>query len=141
VRAALVVLCVQKNLQRMGIELPGDDPMVDNFCTRRVAALLNLPAPAARSTAARSLAVAGTVQLHLTGPGGGDWYVVADDGRVTRHDGRAERPDATVTIAVEDWAAIRRGEMNPFNAWTSGKLKVAGDHALYQQLADAIAKA
>jgi len=141
VRAAVVILRVQKNLQRMGIALPGDDPMVDNFCTRRVAALLNLPAPAARPAGTPSPALAGTVQLHLTGPGGGDWYVVADDGRVTRHDGRAERPDATVTIAVEDWAAIRRGEMNPFNAWTSGKLKVAGDHALYQQLADAIAKA
>ena len=141
VRAALVVLRVQKNLQRMGIELPGDDPMVDNFCTRRVAALLNLPAPAARPAGAHSAVVTGTVQLRLTGPGGGDWYVVADDGRVTRHDGRTERPDATVTIAAADWAAIRRGDMNPFNAWTSGKLKVAGDHALYQQLADAIAKA
>jgi putative sterol carrier protein len=60
---------------------------------------------------------------------------------VARHDGRAEHADATVTIAAEDWAAIRRGEMNPFNAWTTGKLKVAGDHALYQQLADVIAKA
>jgi len=140
VRAALVVLRVQKNLQRVGIELPGDDPMVDNFCTRRVAALLNLPAAVTPQAGARSPAIAGTVQLQLTGSGGGDWYVVVDDGRVTRHDGRAERPDATVTIAAEDWAAIRRGEMNLFNAWTSGKLKVAGDHALYQQLADVIAK-
>ena len=54
--------------------------------------------------------------------------------------GRPTRPDATVTIAAEDWAAIRRGEIKPFNAWTSGKLKVAGDHALYQQLADIIAR-
>jgi aminoglycoside phosphotransferase (APT) family kinase protein/putative sterol carrier protein len=141
VRAAVVILRVQKNLQRMGIALPGDDPMVDNFCTPRVAALLNLPAPAARPAGTPSPTVAGTVQLQLTGAGGADWYVVADGGRVTRHDGRVERPDATVTIAAEDWAAIRRGEMNPFNAWTTGKLKVAGDHALYQQLADVIAKA
>ncbi len=43
-------------------------------------------------------------------------------------------------VTAEDWAAIQRGELKPFNAWTSGKLKVSGDHALYQQLADVIAR-
>ena len=42
---------------------------------------------------------------------------------------------------AEDWAAIQRGETNPFNAWTGGQLKVAGDAALFQQLADAIVRA
>jgi aminoglycoside phosphotransferase (APT) family kinase protein/putative sterol carrier protein len=141
VRAALTVLRVQKNLLKMGIELPGEDPIVDNFCTQRIASLLNLPMPtASRNAAARSEEVSGIVQLRLTGPGGRDWYVVADKGQTIRHEGQADRPDATITIAAEDWAAIQRGEIKPFNAWTSGKLKVAGNHALYQQLADVIAR-
>jgi aminoglycoside phosphotransferase (APT) family kinase protein/putative sterol carrier protein len=140
-RAALVVLRVQKSLQHMGIELPGEDPILDNLCTRRLAALLHLPAPGASTQEiARTEEVSGTIQLHLTGPGGGDWHVVADNGRATRHDGQARSPDATLTISAADWAAIQRGEMNSFNAWTSGKLKVAGNHTLYQQLADRIAK-
>lgn len=139
-RAALVVLRVQKNLLKMGIELPGEDPIVDNFCTRRVAALLDLPPPAASRRSPVSGTASGTLQLHLTGPGGGDWYVVARNAHVTRHEGRAQHPDAVLTISARDWAAIQRGDINQFNAWTGGKLKVAGDHALYQQLADVIAK-
>lgn len=141
-RAGIVILKVQKNLQKMGVELPGEDPVLDNFCTRRLADLLNLPAPLLSKTEVTAKEeVSGTVQLRLTGSGGGDWYIVSDRGRATRHCGRAENPDATVLISAEDWAAIQRGEMNPFNAWTSGKLKVTGDSAVYQQLADTIAKA
>ena len=140
-RAALVVLRVQKNLQKMGIALPGEDPIRDNFCTRRLAALLDLPAPSAATKGiAGKAAVSGILQVHLTGPGGDDWYVIVENGRTTRHHGTAARPDAAVTVSADDWAAIQRGETNPFNAWTSGRLTVAGDHALYQQLADVIAR-
>lgn len=141
-RTAAVVLRVQKNLQRMGIELPGEDPILDNFCTRRLAELLGLPAPGAPgSVKPRPVRASGTVQFHIAGPGGGDWYAVAGEEGITRCEGRAENPEATVSVAAEDWAAIRRGEINRFNAWTEGKLRVTGDSDLYQQLADAIAKA
>jgi putative sterol carrier protein len=46
-----------------------------------------------------------------------------------------------VTVLANDWSAIQSGELNPFNAWTAGKLKVSGNHTLYQQVADLIAKA
>jgi putative sterol carrier protein len=141
-RVGTIVLRVQKNLQRMGVALPGEDPILDNFCTRRLADLLDLPAPGASKTEIIGKeALSGTVQLHLTGPDGRDWYVVADRGRATRHEGRAENPDATVTVLAEDWAAIQRGDMNPFTAWTSGRLQITGDDLLYRQLADIIAKA
>ena len=140
-RAAVVILRVQKNLQKMGIELPGDDPILDNFCTRRLADLLGLPPPgASRLGVLREEDISGTVQVHLTGRGGGDWYVVAHQGRASRREGTVDSPDATVTIAAADWAAIQRGELNPFNAWTMGKLKVAGDTVLYQHLADVITR-
>jgi aminoglycoside phosphotransferase (APT) family kinase protein/putative sterol carrier protein len=141
-RAGVVILRVQKNLERMGIELPGEDPILDNMCTRLVAELLELPAPGVGG--AMSLTredVSGTIQLHLTGPGGGDWTVASRGGTISRRAGAAADPDATVTIRAEDWAAIQRGETNPFNAWTGGRLKVTGDGALFQQLADAIVRA
>ena len=45
-----------------------------------------------------------------------------------------------MTVTAELWAAIQSGEMTPFNAWTAGKLTVAGDHTLYQRVAAAMAK-
>jgi putative sterol carrier protein len=138
-RAGVVILRVQKNLQKLGVELPGEDPILDNLCTRRLADLLGLPPPGT-SRVVPSRSVSGTVQLSLTGPGGGDWVVVSEAGRTTRRAGRAEAPDATVVVPAADWAAIRRGEVNPFNAWTSGRLRVTGDATLYQQLAAAIAR-
>jgi aminoglycoside phosphotransferase (APT) family kinase protein len=141
-RTALVVLRVQKKLQRMGVEIPGEDPILDNFCTRRLAALLDLPSPSAATAPIRSDgAVSGTVQLRLIGPQGGDWHVVSAEGRLARHAGAATHPDAVVEIDAEDWSAILGGEMNPFHAWTAGKLKVRGDSSLFQQLADAIVRA
>ena len=101
----------------MGIALPGEDPIRDNFCTRRLAALFDLRAPGAATTGITGKeAVSGTLQVHLTGPGGSDWYVIVENGRTTRHHGTAARPDAAVTVSADDWAAIQRGEINPFNA-------------------------
>jgi len=67
--------------------------------------------------------------------------VVSTGGQLTRHAGAAPHADAVVEIDAEDWSAILGGEMNPFHAWTAGKLKVTGDSALFQQLADAIVRA
>jgi aminoglycoside phosphotransferase (APT) family kinase protein len=140
-RAALVVLRVQKNLQKMGVEIPGEDPILDNFCTRRLAKMLDLPPPSAwRPEGRAGQEASGTVQLHVNGPGGGDWYFVWEGGRVTRHAGVAEGAGATVRVRAEDWAAIQSGEINPFNAWTTGKLTVAGNHALYQRVSVAMAR-
>ena len=140
-RAGVVILRVQKNLERMGVELPGEDPMLDNMCTRRVAELLDLPAP---GTSGAGLPLredaSGTIHLHLAGPGGGDWTVEAQGGTISRSAGAPADPDATVSAGAEDWNAILRGESNPFNAWTGGRLEVTGEAALFQQVADAIVR-
>lgn len=74
-----------------------------------------------------------TVQLHLTGPGGRDWYLVADHGKGTRYEGTTDNPDVTVTVSAEDWAAIQSGEMTRSTAWMGGKLNIEGNQALYRQ--------
>ena len=127
--------------RKTGIDLPGDDPIVDNFCTQRLADLLGLPAPgASKKKALKDEDLSGTVQFHITGSKEEKWYIVVDKGDAVRHEGLADKPDVSITVTAEDWDAIVSGEINRFNAWTSGKMSITGDSKLYQQLADTIAK-
>jgi len=140
-RAGIVMLKVLKNFKKLGVAMNQDDAESNNPCTQRLAALLGLPAPGAptrQTTRVEDVTV--TVQFHLTGPGGCDWYAVCEKGAATRHDGKAENPNCTLTVSASDWAAIQRGELDRFNAWTGGKLKIDGDMTLMLQLEEAISK-
>jgi putative sterol carrier protein len=48
--------------------------------------------------------------------------------------GMAEKADATLTMASEDFVALTKGQLNPMNAFMSGKIKVAGDMGLVMKL-------
>jgi putative sterol carrier protein len=125
----------------MGIDLPGDDPIVDNFCTRRLADLLGLPAPgSSKKTVSKDDDLSATVQFYITGPEGEKWYLVVSKGEAVRHGGTSDNPDVSITVTDRDWADIVSGKINRFNAWTSGKMNISGDSNLYQKLADTIAK-
>jgi len=140
-RAGVVILSVFKNFNKMGVALPAEDIELNNPCTQRLAELLNLPAPGeAKRETTRIEDVTVSVQFHLTGPGGSDWYLVSDRGKGTRSEGTAENPDATLTVSAEDWDAIQKGELDRLHAWTSGKLKIEGDMTLLLQLEDMISK-
>jgi aminoglycoside phosphotransferase (APT) family kinase protein/putative sterol carrier protein len=140
-RAGVVILKVLKNFKKLGVALPQDDAELNNPCTQRIAALLDLPAPGAparQTTRVEEVTVA--VQFHLTGPGGCDWYAMCRKGTATRHEGTVENPNCTLTVSAADWVAIQSGELDRFNAWTSGKLKIDGDMTLMLQLEDAISR-
>jgi aminoglycoside phosphotransferase (APT) family kinase protein/putative sterol carrier protein len=140
-RFGVILLKVYKNFKKLGVALPGEDVELNNPCTQRLASLLNLPAPGApkrETTKVEEVRV--TVQFHLTGPGGSDWYLVSDRGKGMRHEGTVENPNATLTVSVEDWTAIQKGELDRLHAWTSGKLKIEGDMTLLLQLEDIISK-
>ena len=122
-----------KNFRKLGTMPP--EAETNNYCTQRLAELLNLPAPGAQlrqTTNIEDMAV--TMQIHLTGPGGSDWYLVSDKGQVSRHEGTIDNPTIKVTISAKDWAAIQRGDMKRIHAWTSGKFKVEGDMNLFSRL-------
>jgi hypothetical protein len=140
-RYGVITMRLARLLREANIPVAGPDMETNNVCTQRLAALLDLPAPGA---AARPItpvdAVTARIQFHLTGPGGSDWYVVADRGRPTRHPGIVERPDATLTVSAADWAAIQSGELNRAQAFLGGRLRVEGDVMLLLQLEDAIAR-
>jgi len=140
-RLGIVTLKVQKNLRKFGAAIPSDDIDTNNVYTQRLASLLDLPAPGPPLRGVtRVEEVTVTVQLHLTGPGGGDWYAVCDRGKATRHQGTVKEPNCTLTVAAEDWTAIQRGEMDRMRAWMEGRLKIDGDMTLLLQLENTISK-
>jgi len=140
-RAGVVMLKVFKNFKKLGVALPQEDIELNNVCTQKLAALLGLPSPGepARETV-RVEEVTVTVQFHLTGPGGSDWYAVCEKGAAVRYEGTAQNPQCSLTVSADDWAAIQRGELDRFNAWTTGKLKIDGDMTLLLQLEETISK-
>ncbi len=81
--------------------------------------------------------VRAVVQFHITGPGGGDWVVRVDQGRLTVESGASQEPaDLTVTVSAEHYWALLRGEMDPLAAYMRGRLRIAGDLKLAYRLQD-----
>src|SRR4029077_270713 len=106
----------------------------------------DLPSPGGTRAAVRVGDVTARVQFHLSGPGGGSWYLACRDGEATRHDGTAAGPDVhlhaapaaaadvPVHAAAADWHAIQSGDLDRVQAFLGGKLRVEGDLSLLMQL-------
>jgi putative sterol carrier protein len=71
-----------------------------------------------------------TIQLELTGENGGDWVIKIANGAMTVNEGRTQSPNLTLTMAVNDYVALSRGEANPMNLFIAGKIKLQGDMTL-----------
>ena len=78
-----------------------------------------------------------TIQLSITGEGGGEHTLVIHDQTLTISDGQAENPDLTVTCDFDNWLKMNLGEANPMVLMMSGKMKVKGSVPMamkFQQL-------
>lgn len=75
-----------------------------------------------------------TYQFHLSGEGGGDWYVRVTDGQPEIVEGTANAPSVTLRASADDWMRIVSGELSGEQAFLSGKLKVEGDMTLAMKL-------
>ncbi|MCK6623959.1 MAG: SCP2 sterol-binding domain-containing protein [Anaerolineae bacterium] len=71
-----------------------------------------------------------SIQLELTGDGGGDWVIKIANRTVTVKPGRSDAPNLTLTMAASDYVAISYGEANPVNLFMAGKIKLQGDMTL-----------
>lgn len=61
-------------------------------------------------------------------------YQVLEDGELSVFEGRTDDPDLTVQISDDDLVALFRGQLNAMSAFMAGKIKVAGDMMLAQQI-------
>ncbi len=66
-------------------------------------------------------------QFNISGKGGGNWYCIIKDGACTIDSGTHEKPICTINMADLDFLAMMGGKLPPMQAFTSGKLKIAGD--------------
>jgi len=71
-----------------------------------------------------------TLQWNITGEEAGVYALKVANGTCELIKGGVEKPDMTLTVADKDWLAIASGQLNPMNAFTSGKLKLTGDMML-----------
>jgi putative sterol carrier protein len=71
-----------------------------------------------------------TIQLELTGEGGGDWILKVANGAITASSGHDTAPNLTLTMAASDYAALSHGEADPMNLFMAGKIKLQGDMTL-----------
>ncbi len=72
----------------------------------------------------------GLIKVVLTGGPGGDWSL----GFKLGPGPIPEPPTTTVTIASADADAMERGELDPMQAFMSGKIQIAGDMTLLMQM-------
>ena len=134
IRLGLPLVKLYGNLREMGVTLLADDAELNNPMTQRIASLLNLPAPGKKAEVIKVEDIKATLQFHHPGTDGRDWYAVFDHGRITTKEGKAADAEMTLTMSVQDWEAIQRGELGRSDATLTGRLKIEGDIDLSQEL-------
>lgn len=68
-----------------------------------------------------------SLQFKITGKGGGKWYIVIKDQKITVKEGTGPSPTASLEANASDYLKIANGEMSKVWAFIRGKLKVGGD--------------
>lgn len=80
----------------------------------------------ARFTPSKAEGVDETVQMNLSGEGGGHYLIHVHDGQVDVTEGTAEDPTLTLDAPAEVWLSVENGQTNPMMAMMSGKVKLRG---------------
>ncbi|HVU70180.1 MAG TPA: SCP2 sterol-binding domain-containing protein [Ktedonobacteraceae bacterium] len=75
-----------------------------------------------------------TLQWNITGEEAGVYALKIANGTCELIPGGVEKPDLTITVSDKDWLAIAERQLNPMTAFTSGKLKLAGDMMLAMKI-------
>ena len=74
------------------------------------------------------------IQFDLSGENGGQYWLKIANGTAEGGEGQIEKPNMTLRASAEDWLAVTKGELNPMQAFMSGRLKVQGDMSLALKL-------
>jgi putative sterol carrier protein len=75
-----------------------------------------------------------TIQLNLSGEGGGDWYLNIKGMQLRIVKGIDEDSDAEITTSTSDLLAILSGSLDPLKAFFAGKIVISGDQSAVVKL-------
>ncbi|MCY4147461.1 MAG: SCP2 sterol-binding domain-containing protein [Chloroflexi bacterium] len=75
-----------------------------------------------------------TIAFNLAGDNGGLFWIKIADGAAEAGAGSIASADMTVNASADDWFAVASGELNPLQAFMTGKLKIQGDMGLAMKM-------
>ncbi len=75
-------------------------------------------------------------QFKISGPNGGNWWLIVNDGKMRLERGTIEAPDVTISASDRDWVLLSQGNLNGAIAYLTGRLGVKGDSDLAHKLDD-----
>ena len=75
-------------------------------------------------------------QFKISGPNGGNWWLIVNDGKMKLERGVIDAPDVTISANDRDWVLLSQGSLNGAIAFLTGRLGVKGDSDLAHKLDD-----
>ena len=75
-----------------------------------------------------------TIQWNISGDEAGKWAFKIANQTCELITGGVEKPDLTMMMSDKDWLAIAEGQLDPMNAFMTGKVKTAGDMMLAMRI-------
>jgi putative sterol carrier protein len=75
-----------------------------------------------------------TIQWNISGEDAGKWAITIVNQTCEVITGGVEKPDLTLSMTDKDWLAIADGKLNAIQAFTTGKVKAAGDLSLAMRI-------
>jgi putative sterol carrier protein len=73
-------------------------------------------------------------QWELSGPNGGDWWLIVNNGTYKTGRGKIHNPNVTFAASDEDWVAMSNKTLKVSWAYLTGRLKIQGSHSLVKEL-------
>lgn len=92
------------------------------------------PEMAASLIAGKADGIDATILFDLSGDNGGQFWIKLADGAAESGEGAVEGAAMTLKASADDWFAVSTGEMNPMQAFMTGKIKILGDMSLAMRM-------